>query len=383
MAAANGSTESLVHLYLTECVDDPEGQLAHLGSSLRLPPTYEASYGKLLLGRPLLLESRVAEKLGEDLRKIFELLSELPGRLFDADLDRYFRALGMDPGIAAIIARSATGRLVTYGRADLYHDGTTFRLLELNIGSQMGGVDNAQMNRAMLGIPAFASFARRHRLDHVDTAEHLVTMLRAEAARVGAGPDPIIALVEGRDALVEHDHVFVALREAMHRYGIELRLAEIQQLTFDDGKAVLDDTPVDVVLRFFISEQLLGDDEALAILDQLVLADSANRTAMFTSLDGGLFDTKGVLGLLHEHRDLVCESVAERQLVERMVPWTRIVGRDLNGRPRPREFRQHCIHNRQSLIIKRGVGDGGKGALLGSECTAQEWELALGLAAVS
>lgn len=373
---------AFVKAYLDTCRAEPENRLAYVATDVQLPPTYQQSYGKLLLNRPFFLAEEEAVRLGEDLRLLFELLTSLPGRLFDGDLSRYVAALGMEPELARITCRDAIGRPPLYARADLYHDGNCFRILEFNIGSELGGIDNAQMNRSLLELPAFRRFAECTGLGYVDTAESTVELLGHAASRVGARSDPVIVLVEARNALVEHDHVFVAMQEAMLRYGIPLRLAEIQQLSFEDGKAVLDGTPVDVILRYFASAQLVGDDEALDILDRLLRADTDNRTALFTHLDGALFASKGSLGLLHEDRTRTCLSAEERELVDRLVPWTRVVGRDLGGERRADtdELRRYCVANQGLLILKPGVGYGGIGAVLGPECTEQEWVEALDVA---
>lgn len=373
---------ALADVYLDACRAAPENRLAYVSSDVRLPPIYQQSYGKILLDRPIFLAEEEAVRLGEDLRLLFELLVSLPGRLFGGDLARYVAALGMDPVLAEIMCRGASGRPPLYARADLYHDGKSFRILEYNIGSELGGIDSAAVNRSLLEIPAFRRFAENHGLGYVDTTESTVELLRQAARRVGAGSDPVIVLVEARHALIEHEHVFVALQEAMQRHGVTLRLGEIHQLGFENGKVVLDATPVDVILRYFAAEQLAGDDGALEILDGLLAADADDRTALVTHLDGALFASKGSLGLLHEDGTRSRLSAEEIDLVDRLVPWTRVVGRDLSGgrRADADRLRRYCLANRESLILKRGIGYGGVGTVLGRESTDQEWSEALDVA---
>ena len=48
--------------------------------------------------------------------------------------------------------------------------------MELNMGSTVGGGDNAMLNRAMLAHPALAEFVHAHSLSYVDTmAEQVAT----------------------------------------------------------------------------------------------------------------------------------------------------------------------------------------------------------------
>jgi hypothetical protein len=54
--------------------------------------------------------------------------------LFDGDFARYCDAIGIDRRSASLISRFPGGSQL-YGRADMYHDGTSLKLLEFNIDS--------------------------------------------------------------------------------------------------------------------------------------------------------------------------------------------------------------------------------------------------------
>ena len=58
----------------------------------------------------------------------------------------------MDERLAELMRLGATGHPELYGRADAYHDGTSYKLLEFNVGSELGGIDAAQVNRALLNV---------------------------------------------------------------------------------------------------------------------------------------------------------------------------------------------------------------------------------------
>ena len=362
--------------YIDECVDRPD-----LGSAARrlvLPEAYAKSYGHLLLDRPLLADEREVNGFADDLVVLFDILVALPNRLFDGDLRRYCAALGMDERVAALLCRGATGQPLLHGRADAYHDGTSFKLLEFNVGSELGGTDAAQMNRGFLDVPAFREFAEGHRLGYVDTASRVASALRTAAESVAAGPEPVVALIESTGGLAAHEHVFIALREAMADHGIELRLGEIHELDERGGKLTLHGTPVDVVLRYFAAGELIDDPRSEEMLDQIMRAHADGRTALFTPLEGALFASKGSLGLLHDPRVRESLSTAEREVVDRVVPWTRLLADGpWQARGDRAELIDRCRADRAVLVLKPGIGYGGVGTVIGHEATDDAWRAAL------
>lgn len=374
-ARTTATAGSVTARYLAACAD-PDGALRTAAQRLALPPTYAAAYGELQLARPLFVAHAEIAAFADDLRGLYELIAALPERCYDGDVGAYCDALGIDPRQAELMRLGATGGLELYGRADAYHDGTSFRLLEFNVGSELGGVDAAQMNRAFLQIPAFRAFAERHELAFVDTTAILAGALRRAARRVGAGDDPAVALLEGPGGLVDHGHVFAAIAEALARHGIELRIGEVQQLRARAGKLVLDGAPLDVVLRYFTASELLEHPSGRDALELAVRADADGRTALFTPLEHGLMETKANLALLHDPRNRASFSAAERRLVDRVVPWTRTIGAGA-GRSERAALVQRCRERRAELILKPGTGCGGVGALLGREHDDRAWARAL------
>ena len=356
--------------YVDECFGE-SSSLRRAAAEIVLPHTYSKSYGKLVLARPLFVDHDEITGFGDDLTALFTLLTSLPARCFDGDLQRYCAALGMDERLADLMRLGATGHPELYGRADAYHDGTSYKLLEFNVGSELGGIDAAQVNRALLNVASFRDFADHHQLAYIDTAAVLADALRAAAHRVTSSGEPVVALLEGPGGLKEHEHVFVAIQEAMHGHGIDLLLGEIDQVGFRNGKVMLDGIPVDVVLRYFAAGQLLDHPTGRDTLDMLMRAHHTGETVLFTPLESGLFASKTCLALVHDPRLREELTVAERELVDRIVPWTRVVGAGI-AIDRV-ELLDACRAQREALILKPGVGYGGVGAVLGREVSDREW----------
>src|ERR1700730_19252018 len=139
------------------------------------------------LSRPLFLGHRECEQLYADLENLRSALVSLPNRLYGGDLAAFARAVGANEIQVSAIMRSRGAS--KQSRADLYLDQSGFRLLELNMGSALGGMDNADMSRALLEHPVLAEFAQTYELEYVDTMREQINNYFAETRfRPGARP---------------------------------------------------------------------------------------------------------------------------------------------------------------------------------------------------
>ncbi|MFW6692225.1 hypothetical protein [Streptomyces sp. MAR4 CNX-425] len=338
---------------------------------------YAESFGRVLLDRPLFADRTEIEEFAGDLRLLFGAMTSLPDRLYDGDLRAYCAAIGMDARLAGLMCRGAAPRPVLHARADAYHDGTCFRLLELNVGSELGGTDTAQQNRAWLRVPEFAAFAEEHGLRHLDTAPRVADALRRAARPVTDGGEPVVALIESTGGIAAHEHVFTAVREAMAAEGVDLLLGEIHELAERNGKITLRGTPLDVILRYFVAGELLDDPVGQDVLDLLIRADREGRTALFLPLDSGVYASKGSLALLHDPAVRAGLTEQERAAADRAVPWTRLLGEGLQSGGDRAGLLERCRAERAELVVKPGVGYGGVGTVVGHETDDAGWAAAL------
>ncbi|SDN52903.1 hypothetical protein [Geodermatophilus sp. DSM 45219] len=362
--------------YLAAC-QQPGSQLATAARQLRLPETYAGSYGELLLDRPVLAPHEELEGFAADLSAVFDLLVSLPHRLFGGDLGAYCAAVRLDPRLTALALHGATGEPPLHGRVDAYHDGTAFRLLEFNLGSELGGTDAAQLNRSYLEVASVQRFSDRMGLGFIDTASRVATALREAARSAGLADEPTVALIESRGGLAGHRHVFSALQEAMRLHGVDLLLGEIHELGERNGKLLLHGRPLDVVLRYFVAGELADDPSGSELLDAVVRAHESGRTRLFTPLEAGLYASKAALALLHDPQTRATYTNDERLLVDRIVPWTRLLVTAADHE----EVVERCRADQSSLLIKPGVGYGGTGTVPGWAVDERTWQSALHSAA--
>ena len=114
------------------------------------------------LTRPAFLDAGEYNQLKQDLDLLHSALTRLPERVFDGDLAAYARAVGLTEAQTKAVVRGRGTAPSRMGRADMYKDEQGFHLLEINMGSTVGGVDNPVLNQALLELPFFAEFVEEH-----------------------------------------------------------------------------------------------------------------------------------------------------------------------------------------------------------------------------
>ncbi|MFE4514938.1 hypothetical protein ACFRMQ_12200, partial [Kitasatospora sp. NPDC056783] len=348
----------------------------HPTAAARASATLTLAYQDRFLHGPAFLGGTERRTVVEDLHTVYGLLRSLPERLFGGSITELATAVGLDPLQSALITRSArTGTLHPLGRADLYHDGTGFKLLEFNLTSALGGFENADINRAMLEYPPLEEFVRRHGLGYQDTVGHMVRTMRAEcAANIPAGRAPVVAVVDTVENFAVVGPRLGVLAAKLADHGVEGIACDLGEFTYPDGRPTVAGRAVDVVFRYFLPEDLT-DPASAAQLEPLLTAVEQGKAGLFSRLDAELYGNKGTLAMLsdEQHRDLF--DADELACVDRLLPWTRYVRPHATDPGGTRvDLVAHALAHRDELILKPTLLHGGHGITAGWETDPAEWE---------
>ncbi|MDH6122651.1 hypothetical protein [Kitasatospora sp. GAS204B] len=367
-------TDRITELYNKESLAEGSALPGIMGEVERDPAL--ANWTGSYLSRPLFIEKREIEAFADDVLGLFDIITSLPKRLFDGDLDRYCDALGIDEERKKLIIRLGGVTPPRYGRADMYHNGTSFKLLEIGIASEVGGADRAgEIPRALLDAEPFAAFAAQHGLGYTHTGRAVAETLVQAGAAIAAGREPVVALLEGPGGLANYASHWNTFRDVMRGFGVNFHVAEIGDVEDRDGKLHLGDTPVDVILRCFTVEEIIGDEHGAALVEPVFRAHEAGTVFLFTPMESNLFANKACLALLSDPRHRSSFSEEELTLIDRVLPWTR----SLKGEPSIEhdELLAYARAHREELILKPNAFYGGVGVIAGWTSTEQEWSEAL------
>lgn len=337
----------------------------------------KVAYGGRYLARPALLESDRVRGLEADLSRAFALLASVPGRLFGGDLVAMGRAAGMTRTQIDAVLRTAADRPAQLGRADLYQEAGGFRLLEFNIGSPLGGFDNAELNRALLRHPVLADFVADAGLLYVDTLASIAEVIKHESEQVHAGSVPVVALVDTPPnyALLGPRLEFVA--KIWQGMGLDAVPCSLDKLEERSGRLFAEGRAVDVIYRFFLTEDLL-DADSLRVIEPVLRVAERGKVALLSRMDAELYGNKGMLALLSDDANRDAFSSDETAFIERFLPWSRALrkwGSDANGEGV--DLLSYAQAHQHDLVLKPTLMHGGIGIIPGWTVGAQEWKESL------
>ena len=371
--------KTLTALYLAEVSRRGLAARDLVGSQINselLNSFYQGRY----LARPLFLGQGEHAQLESDLVNLRSALVSLPDRLYGGDIAPFARDVGMNELQISAIKRTRGTTVTSLTRADMYLDAAGFRLLELNMGSALGGMDNADMAVALLEHPVLAEFAREHRLEYVDTMREEVGTILAEAG-FAPGDSPTMVMTDWPSSYEYLEPYLRAYAVRLSQLGLDAHAAHIGQLTVRDGRVWLEDKPIDIIYRVFTLEELMESDEAPALMDPVLDAVAAGQVKLFTSMDAEMFASKGALAVLSDEKNRGLFSPAELASLDRILPWTRMV------RPGPvtledgkqADLLEYALSHQEDLALKPTWLHGGQGVLLGwrRDTSPQGWEEAV------
>lgn len=358
--------------YNERCLVD--GDLRDSMARIPLPPAFDACWGQRLLPRPLFVGGQEMTVTAEEVMRVFDLLASLPQRLFDGNVRRYCNALGFDRSRAELVGRFMTSAPARYGRADLYHDGTRFKLLEFNVAADVGGTQMGQLARSLLSWTPFREFARDREITYTDTSSHIASTLRTAADPLATRDSPEVLILCGPGGIKKDRLILAGLVETLNAYSLRARFAEPDAIRYQAGRVTVDGTRIDVVLRYFNLDDIVGDPEEVAWAWPLLRAHENGRVIIWTGLDNAAYSHKMTLVLLSDPRWRPAFSAQEITLLDRLLPVTRIL-RDANSIVDGEEVNllDYARTERSNLILKPVRGWGGHGIVPGWEHSDREW----------
>lgn len=337
----------------------------------------QSNYGGRYLTRPLFLGHQEREELYRDLQNLRAALVSLPDRLFGGDLAAFARAVGMTDVQISAVQRSRGTQVTQQARMDLYADETGFKLLEFNMGSAIGGIDQSDMARALLEHPVLAEFAKTHRLDYVDTMREQVHNLFVESG-FEPGSHPVVAQVDWPTSFESLEPYMRHFMERFAQMGVEGHACHIGQLEVRDGGVWLGERRIDIIHRLFMLEDLNESPDAAALMDPVLDAAARGEVKIFTPLDSEMFASKAALAMLSDEANRSVFDPGQLASLDRILPWTRMVRRGpvtLEDGSQV-ELLDYVLTHQDDLALKPTMLHGGEGVLLGwrADTTPAEWE---------
>ncbi|MFD4134521.1 hypothetical protein [Streptomyces goshikiensis] len=244
------------------------------------------------------------------------------------------------------------------------------QFLEFNVSGALGGVVETRSRLAVWRGLHSDEYGRTP-FRSPDPFAVRAEMFRALSAELGVAPR--VAVVGSARVNGVERRYFEMEAEYYNSHGLTARFFEPEELP-----EAWDCAPH---LRHPIGLRNFTIPDWLEVgVDTAPVQDALDNGCLLVGTQTSTFlHSKLTMGLLSEGRPWM--TGAERGLVERYLPWTRI----LTERKTDREGRQvdllpFVLGNRELLVLKAGLGESGKQVVIGREADQAGWESAVGAA---
>lgn len=334
--------------------------------------TTATSFRARSLSRPVFLGHAEYQQASADISNIHDAITELPNRLFGGDLERFARAVGMGDAQVSAVLRSHRDKPPKLSRADLFLEESGFRLMELNMGSTMGGFDNGYLNEGMLNLPHIKEFATEHGIGYIDTVAELAHTIAAEC-EVPAGTRPTMAIVDWPESFLTLEPQLHKSAKLLAQHDLDPYPCHIGQLRFADGGVWLGERRIDIIYRLFTMPDLM-EESGPGLINPVLDAVARGDVKIFTPMEVYAYGSKAALAMLSDEANRHLLTDAELASVDRLLPWTRMVRPGpVTVEGRQVQLEQYVLEHRTELILKPALMYAGIGIVQGWLSTPDEW----------
>src|SRR5258707_1870485 len=195
----------------------------------------------------------------------------------------------------------------------------------------------------------------------------------------GSSKRPQIAIVDWEDVPTVSE--FEILQHRFEKMGVPTLIADPRELEWDGKSLVAKDKKIDLVYRRVLINDIIARP---AECSALVKAYSANAVCVANNFRCKIPHVKAFFAVLTDEQNGALFSHGERQLIEKHIPWTRVVA-DVGTA----HYGQHIDllafvrKERENLVLKPSDEYGGSGVTLGWETSEAAWDAAIELALIA
>jgi uncharacterized circularly permuted ATP-grasp superfamily protein len=352
---------------------------------LRLP-FWEEIMGRMRAARltfgdrvhcPFLRPFFLSEQDDQRLRRVAETIATLGERVVAAALespalleqlalgDEELRLARIEPGY-----KTAS----TASRLDSFLLPESLEFAEYNAESPAGLGYAETLGLLFSALPLMTSFQERfHTRMYPSMALLLEALLASYREWGGKSSPPVIAIVDWREVPTWTE--FEIIQARFEKLGVPTIVCDPRDLVFDGRALSASGRRIDLVYRRVLMNDVIARPTEC---EALVRACGAGAVCMANTFRCKIAHKKAFFAVLTDDRNAGLFSSAERELIARHVPWTRLVAdvkTTRNGEAIA--LLEHIRRQRDDFVLKPNDEYGGTGVTLGWETSASEWDAAI------
>ncbi|HEU4883660.1 MAG TPA: hypothetical protein VFT45_15475 [Longimicrobium sp.] len=371
--AAHRRLSSAAERFLEHLLDHPD-QAAQLEGFEKGLPDWMTRYD---ITWPTLVDARRVAEMERATVGVCKLIKAIPAVVFGGDLRGMAAFYGYDPIMlaAAFLVRGYMNSAVA--RCDFIDTPGGLKCLEVNMAANLGGWHHGFWRERYLRHPVLMDFCRHEGIspgghDVLATfCEHMVDdALDSGVTKEGGELNLVVALDRPPTADARR-HAAEVYAELLRRTGrgvtgqLWLSTTPAEELTFRGLDVYMGERRVHVFYSY----------DTKPCPTQVFRAQLTGGIRIYNGVFTRLWVDKRNLALISENEGLEAWTEEDRQLIHDHIPWTRLVSpRTTTWRGAQVQFPGFLLDHRDDMVLKRGLGAGGKDVQVGRYLSQEVWE---------
>ena len=323
--------------------------------------------------RPVFLSPEDEQRV----RKVAETIATVAERLTRTALedDSLFAQFHLRPEEERLV-RMPTGiaPASTASRLDAFLLPESLKFTEYNGESPAGAGYSESLAEIFGSLPLMEEFKQRFEVHSYPLSAKLLDALVTTYVEWGGkSKRPQMAIVDWKEVPTWSE--FEILQERFEKMGIPVVLADPRELELDGKRLVAHGKTIELLYRRVLINDIVARPKEC---DAMVKAYAEGMVCMANNFRCKIPHVKAFFAVLTNEQNVGHFSPEERELIQRHVPWTRVVA-DVKTQHGDNaiELLKFVRKNQKSLVMKPSDEYGGKGVTLGWEVEKKEWDKAI------
>src|SRR5580693_10252622 len=266
------------------------------------------------------------------------------------------------------------GRSSTASRLDAFLLPNSLQFAEYNAESPAGPGYAETLANVFRTLPIMERFSQHYSVRQFPLMKLLLAaLLESYREWGGSASPPVIAIVDWGEVPTWSE--FEIIRWHFQKDGVATVIADPRDLVFKAGKLTVNGQRVDLVYRRVLINDIVARSSECAAL---VEAYASGAVCVANALTCKIPHKKAFFSVLTDEQNSALFSPAERELIRRHIPWTRLLA-DSNTSRDGESFGllEYVRKHRENFVLKPNDEYGGTGVQLGWEHDEHQWDDAL------
>lgn len=291
----------------------------------------------------------------------------------DADMRAQLRLEGYEEALFSLdrggVIPWTTSRLDSFFSADKQ----SLHYVEYNAETPAGMGYEDVLAQTFLEMPAFKRFQERYHVRHMPLLNELLNALLWGYQQWGGTHAPQMAIVDWQNVPTLNEHEMA--RQFFERKGIRTILADPRALEYRNGALWFGGFRVDMIYKRVLWSEMV---QVMGVDNLVTRAIRDHAVYMTNSVSCKLMAKKASFAFLSDERNAHLFTDEQRRSITDHIPWTRLVAdRKTQYAGQEIDLITFISDNRDQFVLKPNDEYGGKGVVIGWECSDEEWSDAL------